>query len=131
MAKIIGLGGVFFKCKDVDATRAWYARVLGISINDFGGTDFSHKAAADIFPNGAKTVWAPFKGDSDYFAPSDADWMMNLMVDDLDDLIEHLKTENVPLVGDPVTEPYGKFAWIMDPDGRKVELWEPVDAVPA
>ncbi len=131
MAKVIGVGGIFFLCKDVEATRAWYTRVLGIEINDYGGHGFVQKAAADIFPRGAMTVWSPFKGDSDYFKPSDSDWMMNLMVDDLDGILEKIAAEDVPLEGEPMTEPYGKFAWIMDPDGRKIELWQPVEASPA
>lgn len=127
MAKVLGLGGIFFHCKDVEATRAWYTRVLGISIDDYGGHSFVQKEAAAVFPQGAMTIWTPFKGDNDYFKPSTENWMMNLMVDDLDGTIEQLKAENVPLEGDTMTESYGKFAWIMDPDGRKVELWEPIE----
>jgi catechol 2,3-dioxygenase-like lactoylglutathione lyase family enzyme len=131
MAKVIGLGGLFFLCKDVDATRAWYTRVLGVAIDEYGGASFSQADAAAQFPSGARTIWAPFKAESDYFRPSDSDFMMNLMVDDLDAMIERVKAEGVALEGDPLTESYGKFAWIMDPDGRKVELWQPVEAHPA
>jgi catechol 2,3-dioxygenase-like lactoylglutathione lyase family enzyme len=127
MAKVIGLGGLFFLCKDVDATRAWYARVLGISIDDFGGTSFSHAGSAAVFPKGAMTIWAPFKGESDYFKPSSSDFMMNLMVDDLSGILARLAAEGVPLEGEPSSESYGHFAWIMDPDGRKIELWQPVE----
>ncbi|MEM6900174.1 MAG: VOC family protein [Pseudomonadota bacterium] len=129
MAKVLGVGGIFFLCKDVDATRAWYTRVLGIEINDFGGHAFSHSEAANAFGKGAMTIWSPFQAKSDYFKPSTSDWMMNLMVDDLDAMVERVRSEDVPLEGEPVTESYGKFAWIMDPDGRKIELWEPTDAV--
>ena len=125
MAKVLGVGGIFFLCEDVEATRAWYTRVLGIEINDFGGHAFLQKTAADVFSEGAMTIWSPFKGDSDYFKPSGKDWMMNLMVDDLDGMLERIAAEGVALEGEPATEPYGKFAWIMDPDGRKIELWEP------
>jgi predicted enzyme related to lactoylglutathione lyase len=131
MAKVIGLGGLFFLCKDVDATRAWYTRVLGVQIDDYGGASFSQADAAAQFPQGARTIWAPFKAESDYFKPSDSDFMMNLMVDDLDAMIEQIKAEGVGLEGEPMTESYGKFAWIMDPDGRKVELWQPIEAQPA
>lgn len=127
MAKVLGLGGLFFRCKDVEATRAWYMRVLGITIEDYGGHSFIQTEAAEVFPKGAMTIWSPFKAESDYFKPSDADWMMNLMVDDLDGMIEQLKAEGVLLEGDQSTESYGKFAWIMDPDGRKVELWQPIE----
>lgn len=131
MAKVIGLGGLFFLCKDVDATRAWYTQVLGVQIDDYGGASFSQADAAAQFPQGARTIWAPFKAESDYFKPSDSDFMMNLMVDDLDAMIEQIKAEGVELEGEPMTESYGKFAWIMDPDGRKVELWQPIEAQPA
>ena len=131
MAKVIGLGGLFFLCKDVDATRAWYTRVLGIEIDDYGGSSFSQADAAKTFPQGARTVWAPFKADSDYFKPSDSDFMMNLMVDDLDGMIERIRSEGVSLEGEPMSESYGKFAWLMDPDGRKIELWQPIESEPA
>ncbi|MBU1288559.1 MAG: VOC family protein [Alphaproteobacteria bacterium] len=127
MAKVIGLGGLFFLCKDVEATRAWYARVLGIRIEEFGGSMFSHATAASMFPRGAQTVWSPFKGDSTYFKPSDSDFMMNLMVDDMPGMIARLQQEGVELQGEPLNESYGHFVWVMDPDGRKVELWQPVE----
>ena len=131
MAKVVGLGGLFFLCRDVDATRAWYKRGLGVQIDEYGGASFSQADAAARFPQGARTIWAPFKAGSDYFKPSDSDFMMNLMVDDLDAMIEQIKAEGVEMEGEPMTESYGKFAWIMDPDGRKVELWEPIEAQPA
>jgi catechol 2,3-dioxygenase-like lactoylglutathione lyase family enzyme len=127
MAKVIGLGGVFFRCRDVEATRAWYQRVLGIHIDDYGGTSFGHAESAARFPEGARTIWAPFKADSDYFKPSEADYMLNLMVDDFDGMLGQLKAEGVALEGEPMIESYGKFAWVMDPDGRKIELWQPVE----
>ena len=127
MARVIGLGGLFFLCKDVDATRAWYSRVLGIAIDDFGGSSFSHASAAGVFPKGAQTIWAPFKGESDYFKPSASDFMMNLMVDNMPGMLARIKAEGVELEGEPMSESYGHFAWVMDPDGRKVELWQPVE----
>ncbi|MEM7660880.1 MAG: VOC family protein [Pseudomonadota bacterium] len=129
MAKVLGVGGIFFLCKDVEATRAWYARVLGIEINEYGGHAFSQSGAAKAFGDGAMTIWSPFKAESDYFKPSTSDWMMNLMVDDLDAMVERVKSEGVPLEGESMTEPYGKFAWIMDPDERKIELWQPIEPV--
>lgn len=131
MAKVIGLGGVFFRCKDVEATRAWYKRALGIQIDEYGGTSFGHANSAARFPKGARSIWAPFKGDSDYFQPSGSDFMINLMIDDFEGMLAHLKAEGVPLEGEPMLEPYGNFAWVIDPDGRKVELWQPVEATPA
>jgi catechol 2,3-dioxygenase-like lactoylglutathione lyase family enzyme len=131
MAKVIGLGGVFFRCKDVEATRGWYKRALGLEIDEYGGTSFGHADSAALFPTGARTIWAPFKAESDYFKPSDADFMFNLMIDDFDGMLERLKAEGVPLEGEPMVESYGKFAWVMDPDGRKIELWQPVEPDPA
>ncbi|MEL6323980.1 MAG: VOC family protein [Pseudomonadota bacterium] len=127
MANVLGVGGVFFECADVDATRDWYARVLGITMNDYGGADFLHADSAKAFPIGARTIWSPFAADNEYFKPSKAGWMLNLIVDDLDAMIARIKSENVPLQGEPMTEPYGHFAWIMDPDGRKIELWQPIE----
>jgi len=131
MAKVIGLGGVFFRCKDVETTRGWYKRALGLAIDEYGGTSFGHADSAALFPTGARTIWAPFKAESDYFKPSDADFMFNLMIDDFDGILERLKAEGVPLEGEPMVESYGKFAWVMDPDGRKIELWQPVEPDPA
>ncbi|KCZ54718.1 hypothetical protein HY29_13650 [Hyphomonas beringensis] len=128
MAKILGLGGVFFLCKDVEATRAWYNRVLGMDMDDYGGASFLHAESGAKFPTAARTIWAPFKEDSGYFKPSDSDFMINLMVDDLDGMMEHIREAGVELEGEPMIESYGKFAWVMDPDGRKVELWQPVES---
>ncbi|MEO1101405.1 MAG: VOC family protein [Pseudomonadota bacterium] len=127
MGKVIGLGGIFFLCKDVEATRGWYTRTLGIEMNDFGGAMFLHADSARHFPKGAMTIWSPFQGDSDYFKPSASDFMMNLMVDSLDEVVAKLEAEGVPLEGERMDEPYGRFAWVMDPDGRKIELWEPAE----
>lgn len=127
MAKVIGVGGVFFLCKDVEATRDWYNRVLGVSITDHGSSDFPHRISAAAFPQSALTVWSPFKSDSDYFQPSTSDFMINLMVDDLDGMVRRLEAEGVSLEGEIMQESYGCFAWIMDPDDRKVELWQPIE----
>lgn len=127
MANVLGLGGLFFLCKDADATRDWYGRVLGIDFSDYGFADFPHAGSVRTFPKAAKTVWSPFKADSDYFKPSNSPFMMNLMVDDLAGMLARLEAHGIPLEGDVQNEPYGKFAWFMDPDGRKVELWEPAE----
>lgn len=127
MAKVIGLGGIFFRCRDVDATRDWYKRALGIEIDVHGGASFCHADSAALYPTGARTIWAPFKAQSDYFSPSESDFMINLMIDNFDGMLERLNTEGVPLEGEPLIETYGKFAWVMDPDGRKIELWQPVE----
>jgi catechol 2,3-dioxygenase-like lactoylglutathione lyase family enzyme len=125
MAKVIGLGGVFLYCADVDATRDWYVRVLGMETNDFGGFHFMHSDSAASFGEGARTIFAPFASGSDYFAPSTLPFMLNLMVDDLDGILARAASEGVGEVQERQDLDYGRFAWVMDPDGRKLELWEP------
>jgi len=124
MAKVTGLGGLFFKADDVDETRDWYAKHLGIPFTEWGGWgwEWRHRDNPDHM---GRTEWAPFKADTDYMQPSDQPFMMNFRVDDLDSLIEQLKAAGIELVGEPEEHEYGKFAWIMDPNGIKIELWEP------
>jgi predicted enzyme related to lactoylglutathione lyase len=123
MAKVLGLGGLFFKSADCDATRAWYSRVLGIEFESWGGTVFVPETAA-AHP-GAGTVFSPFKADTDYFAPSTERFMFNLMVDDLEGMLARCAEHGVePLLHMP-DEMNGSFAHVMDPEGRKVELWQP------
>ena len=119
MGKVLGVGGVFFKAVDVEATNAWYARVLGIEAGSYGAT-------FPPLPHGM-TIWSPFKADTDYFKPSDAPVMINLMVDDLDSVLERVRAEGVEVLGTQ-DESYGRFAWIMDPTGLKLELWQHIEA---
>lgn len=130
MANVIGLGGVFFLCADPEASKAWYRDVLGIAPNDFGGFDFRHADSAKTFPQGARTIFAPFKAGSDYFKPSSETVMFNLMVDDLDGVLARAEAARAEQVQPAEAHEYGRFAWLMDPDGRKVELWEPREPVP-
>jgi predicted enzyme related to lactoylglutathione lyase len=125
---VIGVGGVFVKSADPAATRAWYQDVLGMSLNEYGEFDFRHRRSADRFEDGARTIFARFDAASTYFDPSPHPIMINLMVDDLDAILARLADRGVPLVAEPETYPYGRFAWIMDPDGVKLELWESVRA---
>lgn len=124
MPKVIGLGGLFFKSADTDRTREWYARVLGIEFADWGGTVFLPEVAA-AHP-GAGTVFSPFKGDTDYFAPSDERFMFNLMVDDLEGVLARCREHGVEPVTTMMGEANGDFAHVIDCDGRKVELWQPM-----
>jgi predicted enzyme related to lactoylglutathione lyase len=119
MARATGIGGIFFKAADPAATRTWYAEHLGIAIDDFGAT-----FGADPDP-AAVTIWSPFRVDSDYFGAGPQEFMINFRVDDLDELLVSLAAKGVVGIGDPVDESYGKFAWIADCDGRRIELWEP------
>lgn len=123
MAKVLGVGGVFFKAEDPQATRDWYARVLGIEFDSWGGVVFLPQDAA-AHP-GAGTVFSPFDAATDYFAPSEERFMINLMVDDLAAMLERCSRNGVEPILHMPNEANGHFAHIMDPDGRKIELWEP------
>jgi predicted enzyme related to lactoylglutathione lyase len=121
MKRVTGLGGIFFKSNDTAALKDWYSKHLGI-ITDQYGANFSWK---DDNGNTGHTVWSLFKKDSDYFKPGDQEYMINYRVENLEELLKTLKEEGVQVVGDMQTFEYGKFGWILDPDGHKIELWEP------
>jgi catechol 2,3-dioxygenase-like lactoylglutathione lyase family enzyme len=123
MAKITGIGGVFFKAADLEATKAWYRDVLGLD-GEWGANLIYRDAGPEAF-----AVFSPFKADTDYFDPSPHAVMINLRVDDLDAMLAELKAKGVEPLGYQ-TEPYGKFAWIMDPNGIKLELWEQIGPAP-
>ncbi len=123
MARVLGLGGLFFKSPDPQAMRDWYSRVLGVEFADWGGTVFLPETAA-AHP-GAGTVFCPFDADSDYFAPSTEPYMINLMVDDLKAMLARCSEHGVEPVLEMLGEANGDFAHILDPEGRKLELWQP------
>lgn len=127
MAKVTGLGGLFFKVADTGTTRDWYSKHLGIPFGEWGGWGWEWRDRSDPERIG-RTEWSPFKADTDYFDPSDQPFMMNFRVDDLGALLGQLQAAGVELVGEPETNEYGSFAWIMDPNGIKIELWEPPSA---
>jgi predicted enzyme related to lactoylglutathione lyase len=118
MAKVLGIGGVFFKAADPKAVRDWYARVLGFDINDWGGVTWPEAK----FEGGN---WSVFEASSDYFAPSSAPFMINFVVDDLAGVLARARAEGAEPVGEPMEEVYGRFGWLIDPAGVKIELWEP------
>jgi predicted enzyme related to lactoylglutathione lyase len=124
MAKVTGIGGVFFKStKDNKALVAWYRDNLVLDIADWGGAILNWSDDKQV--DGGMTVWTTAAADSKWFAPSESGFMINYRVDDLDGLIAQLNAAGIKLVGGPDTDFNGKFAWVMDPDGNKVELWEP------
>lgn len=123
MAKVLGLGGLFFKSADTEATCAWYTRVLGIEFEGWGGTVFLPEVAA-AHP-GAGTVFSPFKAESDYFEPSEERFMINLIVDDLTGMLARCREHGVEPILEMFGEANGDFAHIIDPEGRKIELWQP------
>jgi catechol 2,3-dioxygenase-like lactoylglutathione lyase family enzyme len=118
MAKVTGLGGVFYKVQDKDATARWYKEMLGVG-GEWGAV-FPFAGDSDGY-----TVLSPFKASTDYFAPSEAAFMINLRVDDLDRMIADLEGKGIEILGRQ-DEEYGKFAWILDCDGIKLELFQQV-----
>ena len=122
MAKVLGIGGVFFKSKDPGALINWYRDVIGVELEDWGGVVF--RPAAMAAHPGAATVFSAFETDTTYFAPSTKDFMINLAVDDLDGILTSCARHGVEANVLP-DEPNGRFAHIVDPEGTKVELWQP------
>jgi len=124
MAKITGIGGVFFKSKGDGATLAeWYRKHLGLKLEDFGGAIL--RWPDDEAGDGGVTVWSVAGKDSKWFSPSTSSFMINYRVDNLGELLEQLRAGGVEILKGPESDENGSFAWIMDPDGNKVELWEP------
>ena len=124
MARVTGIGGIFFKStNDHAALAAWYQKHLGMSLEPFGGAIL--RWPDDKADDKGLTVWHVAKGDTKWFSPSQASFMVNYRVDNLVEMLENLRAAGVEVVGGPESHENGKFAWIMDPDGNKVELWEP------
>jgi predicted enzyme related to lactoylglutathione lyase len=124
--KVTGLGGIFFKSSDPQKLKEWYRDNLGFKTTEWGAPfvwgdiDKSRKTLS-------RTEWSPFKDDTTYFKPSDHPYMINYRVDNLERLLEELRSGNVEIAGEMESTEYGKFGWIMDPERRKIELWEPPD----
>ena len=124
MAKVTGIGGVFFKStNDHKALGAWYQKHLGIVLEQWGGALL--RWPDDRAEDKGVTVWHVAAPDSKWFSPSDAPFMINYRVDNLGELLANLRAAGVEIVKGPDVDFNGSFAWIMDPDGNKVELWEP------
>jgi predicted enzyme related to lactoylglutathione lyase len=124
MAKVTGIGGVFFKSTgDVAALTAWYKKYLGMQIESFGGAilEWPNDHADDQ----GLTVWQVAAKESKWFGPSNSSFMINYRVDDLGEMLAEMQAGGVEIVGGPDSAENGRFAWVMDPDGNKVELWEP------
>jgi predicted enzyme related to lactoylglutathione lyase len=120
MARVTGVGGIFFKCADPKGLSEWYRRVLGFAVEDWGGVLF--RFGADGPPH---LVWGPFAADTNYFAPSARDCMINFAVDDLDGIVARLGEQGIAILGRDDNDPNGRFAWFLDPANIKIELWEP------
>lgn len=120
MAKVLGLGGVFFKSSNPQELGAWYKKSLGMHVDEYGASF----PPGDI-PEGGFTAWSPFRADTGYFQPSEKNYMFNLIVDDLEGCLEQVQKAGGTLVGAIDEHEYGRFGWFIDPEGNKVELWEP------
>ncbi|MCX7888432.1 MAG: VOC family protein [Rhodobacteraceae bacterium] len=124
MARVTGIGGIFFKARgNPAALAAWYRDYLGLPFQDWGGAVLDWQA--DARADGGLTVWHLAEPGSDWFAPSAAPFMVNYRVDDLDGIVARLADGGFPLAQGPEDHPNGRFAWVMDPEGNRVELWEP------
>ena len=124
MKRVTGIGGIFFKARDATSLRAWYKRHLGIDVQAWGGAALAW-TDADGKPVAGTTVWSIGSLEDDHFAPSSAPFMVNYRVEDVDALVKTLKEEGCDVLEKVDDSAYGKFAWVIDPEGNKVELWEP------
>jgi predicted enzyme related to lactoylglutathione lyase len=124
MKRVTGIGGIFFVAKDPVALRAWYQKHLGIDVQSWGGTAFTW-ADAEGKPVGGMTVWSIGAADGTAFAPSTSSFMVNYRVEDLTALLQALRDEGCQVLEKSDDTEYGKFGWVIDPEGNKVELWQP------
>lgn len=122
--RILGIGGIFFKSADRTQMREWYSKHLGLT--DKGGGAMLKWREHDDPQKEHVTVWSLFPATTDYFGPSNSQFMINYIVDDMDALLDRLKQEGVKIDPKRMDESYGRFAWIYDADGNKIELWQPV-----
>lgn len=125
MKRVTGIGGIFFKAKDPKAMNEWYKNHLGINAGQYGAS-FEWRENDDPKKKGM-TQWTPFADKTKYFEPSTKEFMINYRVENLEALVEELKKEGVTLLDEIAVYDYGKFAHILDPEGNKIELWEPID----
>jgi predicted enzyme related to lactoylglutathione lyase len=124
MQRVTGIGGIFFKARDPKTLGEWYRRHLGLAVEDWGGVAFKWATAANPAGTGS-TIWSPFKEESTYFAPSEKPFMVNYRVCDLHALLAALRDEGCTVDAKVEESEYGKFGWVMDPEGNRLELWEP------
>ena len=122
MRRVTGIGGIFFKARDPRALGEWYRRHLGIDVLDWGGAAFRWGGAGS---EPGTTVWSPFAEDTTYFAPGTASFMVNYRVEDLDAVLDALREEGCAVEPRVEESEFGRFGWVVDPEGNKVELWQP------
>lgn len=126
MKRVTGIGGIFFQARDAAALAAWYKKHLGIDVQDWGGTAFRW-TDEEGHPKAGTTVWSVSSAESDPFAPGKASFMVNYRVADLHGLLAALRSEGCNVLEKTDDSEYGKFGWVIDPEGNKVELWQPPD----
>ena len=127
MKHVLGIGGIFFKANDPEKLAGWYQKHLGLDVEEYGGVTFREGATSES-PSPKRqtyTVWSPFASDTDYFAPSAKPFMINFRVADLDALLAKLRDEGVTVDERTEKSEFGYFGWAMDPEGNRIELWEP------
>lgn len=124
MKRVTGIGGIFFKSKDPKLLGEWYRTHLGLDVQEWGGVAFRWASPENAAATGT-TVWNPFKEDTGYFAPSKASFMINYRVEDLHALLAQLRAEGCDVDTKVEESDYGKFGWVMDPEGNRLELWQP------
>lgn len=127
--RALGVGGVFFRSPDPGKLAAWYRETLGLEIENWGathGTSFSPEA----MPANAFTVWSTFAADTEYFGSRRQAFMINLVVDDLDAALDNVRAAGGKVIPEKEEHDFGRFGWIIDPDGNRVELWEPPETIP-
>ncbi len=125
--RVSGIGGILFRCREPEALKAWYGKHLGLQTDRYG-TSFEFRHADDPQRKGF-LQWSPMPENSTYFEPSKAPFMINYRVTDLEALVEGSRKAGVTVLDEIETFDYGKFVHILDPEGHKIELWEPVDEV--
>lgn len=126
MQRVIGIGGIFFKANDPEKLAEWYRKHLGLNVEDWGGVSFREGAGAELTPRRqSHLVWSPFAADTNYFAPSEKPFMINYRVADLAQVLTLLRDEGVDVEEKTEESEFGKFGWLMDPEGNRIELWEP------
>lgn len=123
MEKVTGIGGIFLKADDPTGLQKWYQDKLGVPVGEDGSAMF-HWREANALGNPGQTVWSLFPRETTYFDPSRASWMVNYRVENLERMLAQLREAGVTIEGE-MAEEYGRFAWVLDPEGNKVELWEP------
>jgi predicted enzyme related to lactoylglutathione lyase len=123
-ARVVGIGGIFFKARDPQALSAWYRDHLGLAVGEWGGVTFSPTLTS---PAGRPStlVWSIFPATTDYFEPGTSPFMINYRVDDLDQVLAALRAEGCAVADRVDSSEYGRFGWVVDPEGNRLELWEP------